>query len=185
MSVFRRRAPVVLVLAVLFLAMTACSSKPNFRFVPIKGPMPAISGSTLSGGSIEPADYRGKVVVINFWASWCAPCRREQPGLQDLWTRLRGSGKVAFIGVDYRDRASAATKYLQEYGVTYPSVSDPSGALGSKFNVPFLPATVLVDRDGQLHYRLVGAQDAGFVEGLLQTIATFGGEPTSDTEPGF
>ena len=54
-----------------------------------------------------------------------------------------------------------------------------AGALGSRFNVPYLPATILVDADGQLHYRLVGAQDAGFVEGLLQTIATFGGEPTA------
>jgi len=160
--------------------LSTCTSKPNFRFVPIKGPMPVVSGSVLQGGTLAPASYRGKVVLVNFWASWCAPCRKEQPGLEATWRKLRPFGKVAFIGVDYQDSASAGRRYLQEYGVTYPSVSDPDGDLGRRFNVPYLPATILVDNDGQLHYRLVGAQDAGFVEGLLQTIGTFGGQPTSE-----
>jgi thiol-disulfide isomerase/thioredoxin len=160
-------------------ALSSCSSKPNFRFVPIHGPMPGISGSTLQGGTLGPTDYRGKVVLVNFWASWCAPCRREQPGLEALWRKLEPSGKVAFIGVDYKDSASAAGRYLKEFGVTYPSVSDPRGTLEGAFNVPYLPATILVDADGQLHYRLVGAQNADFVEGLLQTMATFGGEPSN------
>jgi cytochrome c biogenesis protein CcmG, thiol:disulfide interchange protein DsbE len=165
--------------AVALLALlTSCSSKPNLRFVPIHGPMPNVSGPTLQGSSIGPAAYRGKVVVVNFWAAWCAPCRREQPGLEALWRKLSPSGKVAFIGVDYEDSASAGRRYLSQFGVTYPSVSDPDGALGRRFNVPYLPATILVDADGQLHYRLVGAQDPAFVEGLLQTIAAFGGEPT-------
>jgi cytochrome c biogenesis protein CcmG, thiol:disulfide interchange protein DsbE len=172
------RRVVVGVLGVLFV-LSSCSSKPNFRFVPIHGPMPTISGSTLQGGTLEPADYRGKVVLVNFWAAWCAPCRREQPGLEALWRKLQPSGKVAFIGVDYKDSTSAADRHLNQYGVTYPSVSDPNGTLGGAFNVPYLPATILVDADGQLHYRLVGAQDAGFVEGLLQTMATFGSEPSN------
>jgi len=164
---------------VVVLLLGACSSGPNIRFVPIKGPMPEVAGATLRGGSFGPTDYRGKVVLVNFWASWCAPCRREQRGLESLWRKLSPSGKVAFVGVDYKDRTSAATGYLDEFGVTYPSVSDPDGRLGTRFNVPYLPATILVDADGQLHYRLVGAQDPDFVEGLLQTIATFGGEPTA------
>jgi cytochrome c biogenesis protein CcmG, thiol:disulfide interchange protein DsbE len=174
-----RRQRLATPLALLLVVATACTSKPNFRFVPISGSMPPVAGDTLQGGTLEPGDYRGKVVLINFWATWCAPCRREQPGLEALWRKLSPSGKVAFIGVDYRDRASAAATYLEGFGVTYPSVSDPNGALGEKFNVPFLPATILVDATGQLHYRLVGEQKADFVEGLLQTVATFGGEPTS------
>jgi thiol-disulfide isomerase/thioredoxin len=174
----RWRRPLAVGLGSLVL-FVACTSKPNFRFVPISGPMPAIGGATLLGGSISPADYRGKVVMINFWASWCAPCRREQAGLEALWRKLSPSGKVAFIGVNYKDKGSAAQAYLREFGVTYPSVSDPNGSLGDKFNVPFLPATILVNADGQLHYRLVGAQDADFVEGLMQSIATFGSEPTA------
>lgn len=171
-----RRVAALLLTAVV---LASCSSKPNFRFVPIKGPVPEISGPTVDGSSLSPSDYRGKVVLVNFWATWCAPCRREQRGLESLWRKLGPSGKVAFIGVDYKDRSSAARSYLHEYGLTYPSLSDPRGALGVKFNVPYLPATILVDADGQLHYRLVGAQDPKFVEGLLQTIATFGGDPTA------
>jgi thiol-disulfide isomerase/thioredoxin len=166
-------------LAILAVAMAACSSKPNFRFVPISGPMPVVAGPTVQGGALQVGDYRGKVVLINFWATWCNPCRREQPELEALWRKLSPSGKVAFIGVNYKDQAAAAATYLQRYGVTYPSVSDPNGSLGDRFNVPYLPATILVDADGQLHYRLVGEQKADFVEGLLQTVATFGGEPTS------
>ena len=174
----RRRRALALGLGFVVL-LSACGSKPNVRFVPIAGPMPVIAGDTLSGGSISPADYRGKVVMINFWASWCAPCRREQAGLEALWQKLSPIGKVAFIGVNYKDDGSAARAYLREYGVSYPSVSDPDGSLGERFNVPFLPATILVNADGQLHYRLVGAQDADFVEGLMQSIATFGSEPTA------
>jgi cytochrome c biogenesis protein CcmG/thiol:disulfide interchange protein DsbE len=135
--------------------------------------MPAISGATLQGGSLVPADYRGRVVLVNFWASWCAPCRREQAGLQALWRRLGPTGRVRFIGVDYRDAGEAARSYLREFGVTYPSVADPGGALGARFDVPFLPATVLVDARGRLRYRLVGAQKAGFVAGLIDTIREF------------
>src|SRR5437762_12337530 len=134
-------AAVLLAAAVL----ASCSSKPNIRFVPITGRMPAISGSTIEGSSLSPSDYTGKVVLVNFWATWCAPCRREQRGLEALWRKLGASGEVAFIGVDYKDKDSAARSYLREYGVTYPSVSDPGGALGLKYNVPYLPAKSLAD----------------------------------------
>ena len=172
-----RRALALLLLALL---IPACTARANPRFVPIKGVMPTLTGPTLQGGTLLAQAYRGKVVLINFWASWCDPCRREQPGLEALWRKLGPFGKVAFIGVDYRDSSSAGRTYLERFGVTYPSISDPNGAIGSQFNVPYLPSTILVDNDGHLHYRLVGAQEASFVEGLMQTIGTFGGVPTSE-----
>jgi cytochrome c biogenesis protein CcmG/thiol:disulfide interchange protein DsbE len=154
--------------------MAACSSPPNFRFVAISGPMPALGGPTIAGGSLDPGDYAGKVVLINFWASWCAPCRREQPGLQALWRRLQSSGGVAFIGVDHLDKAESASGWIARYDVTYPSVTDPEGAIADRFGVPFLPATIIVDAGGQLRYRLIGAQDARFLEGLLEAVAGLG-----------
>ncbi len=129
--------------------------------------MPAISGNALAGGLVKPADYSGKVVLVNFWASWCAPCRREQPGLEAMWRLLQPSGKVAFIGVDYEDQDGPARAFLREFSVSYPSVRDPAGRLGAAFRVPYLPATVLVDAAGQLRYRLVGAQNPGLVRGLI------------------
>jgi thiol-disulfide isomerase/thioredoxin len=170
-------ATVVAALALVAILPGCAPRGRDFRFVRLSGPMPPIAGATLDGHSLVPSDYRGRVVLVNFWASWCAPCRREQAGLQDLWRRLGPTGRVSFIGIDYRDAGGAARSYLREFGVTYPSLADPTGALGARFGVPFLPATILVDARGGLRYRLVGAQKAGFVAGLIDTIREF--EPAS------
>jgi cytochrome c biogenesis protein CcmG, thiol:disulfide interchange protein DsbE len=94
---------------------------------------------------------------VNFWASWCGPCRREQPGLQRLHEGYGGRG-VQFLGIDFKDDPAAAQTYLEEFGVTYPSVADPSGRLAHEFGVPYLPATIMVDPNGQMRYLMVGAQ---------------------------
>jgi thiol-disulfide isomerase/thioredoxin len=165
----------VVLLAVLgSFVLAACSSGPDVKFAAISGPMPRLAGPTVADGPLDPSLYTGKVVLINFWASWCGPCRREQPGLQRLWRKLAPRGEVQFIGVDHRDDRLAAQRWGERYGVTYPSVSDPDGVLGGRFDVPFLPATILVDRRGLLRYRLIGAQDPNFVEGLLEAVALLG-----------
>lgn len=161
-----RRAATV---ASIMLLGVACGSDDDFRFVRLSEPMPPLPTETLQGVPLEPADYRGKVVLLNFWASWCAPCEREQPDLEALWRDLQGRD-VAFIGVNHRDRARPALAFLREHDVTYPSVPDPDGAVGTAFDVPFLPATVLVDPRGNMRYRMVGAQDPAFVLALIRTL---------------
>ncbi|HEX9824879.1 MAG TPA: TlpA disulfide reductase family protein [Actinomycetota bacterium] len=138
--------------------------------VPLSGLMPPIEGAALAGGVVSPADYRGSVVVVNFWASWCAPCREEQPGLERLWREYRDD-EVRFIGVNSMDIESDALAYLEEFGVTYPSVSDPSGDLMRRFGVAYLPATVIVDRGGALRLRLSGARDEAELRALIEEIA--------------
>jgi DsbE subfamily thiol:disulfide oxidoreductase len=128
----------------------------SVRFGVVSGPMPKISGLAVGGGFVRPADYSGKVVLVNFWASWCPPCRQEQPRLEALWTQLKGTGDVAFIGIDYKDQSKPAQGFLSRFHVTYPSVSDPSGDLGSQFGLSFMPSTFLVDSHGQMRYRLTG-----------------------------
>jgi DsbE subfamily thiol:disulfide oxidoreductase len=159
----------VLVVAASLVA-AACSSDPDFRFVAISGPMPSLAGETLSGERLDPALYEGKVVLINVWATWCGPCRREQPGLQRLWQRMHARGDVQFIGINHRDQSSKARRWIEDFGVTYPSLADPDGSVAARFEVPFLPATILVDRTGQLRYRLVGEQEAEFLEGLIEAV---------------
>jgi DsbE subfamily thiol:disulfide oxidoreductase len=162
-----RLGPVVVALAVV---AAACSSGPDVRFVAISGPMPPLEGETVTGQRLDPSLYEGKAVLINVWATWCGPCRREQPGLERLWRELRARGDVQFIGIDHLDNASKAQQWIEEFGVTYPSVADPHGSVARRFGVPFLPATILVDRTGRLRYRLVGEQEAEFLEGLLRAV---------------
>ena len=160
-------------LVVAIAVAAATSTEATIRFTALSEPMPRLEGPDLMGGSLDRSDYRGKVVLINFWASWCDPCRDEQPGLESLWKELGPEG-VRFVGVDYRDGEGPAQRYLAEFDVTYPSLLDPNGAIGAAFDIPYLPATVLVDREGQMRYRLAGAQETGFVRRLLSAMLAEG-----------
>ena len=136
--------------------------------VEAEGHMPAISSATLNGEGISPDLYRGKVVLVNFWATWCGPCREEQPALQRLWEEYQDRG-VQFIGVDFMDDDAAGREYLREFGVTYPSVTD-DGQLSNGFAIPYLPATVIVDREGEMRYRLLGAQSEDSLRPPLEEL---------------
>ncbi|MBI4259020.1 MAG: TlpA family protein disulfide reductase [Actinobacteria bacterium] len=136
----------------------------------LSGPMPALAGETLDGGRIGPADYRGEIVVLNFWAAWCAPCRIEQPFLQRLHEEYADDG-VVFLGIDYRDDAAAARAHIREFGVTYPSIEDPDGSItGARFGIPGVPATIVVDRTGEMRLRWLGAVNEEGLEGAIQEL---------------
>ena len=137
--------------------LMAASRGPNLEGGAYSGPMPQVSGTTLTGGRVSPADYRGKVVVINFWAAWCGPCRLEQPILQDAWEERREDG-VFFLGIDYNDDPAAARAHVREFGVTYPSLEDPDKRItGVEFGVAGVPATIVADRTGEMRYLFIGA----------------------------
>ncbi len=147
-----------LVGAVLLVSVSALSrpSDDPGATIELSGPMPELEGEALEGEAITPDLYRGKVVVVTFWAAWCAPCRQEQPGLQRLSEEYEG--RVSFVGVNHTDDRAAAREYVREFGVTYPSLFDPAGAVAYEFEIPYLPATVLTDASGEMRYRLLGAQ---------------------------
>src|SRR5437867_8922798 len=111
-------------------------------------PAPAITGELLDGSRFDVAGWRGKVVVVNFWGSWCGPCRAEAPELQATWQASKALG-VQFLGVDVRDGRDAATAFQADFGITYPSLFDPPGRVALGFtDVPpnVVPATLLLDR---------------------------------------
>jgi DsbE subfamily thiol:disulfide oxidoreductase len=135
----------------------------------VSGAMPVIDLPALQGGRVSPDLYREKVVVVNFWASWCGPCRREQRGLERLW-REYGDRGVQFIGVDFNDDRAAGLEYLKEFDVTYPSVSDPTGILAFRFGMLAPPTTFIVDAEGRLRYHLLGAQAEATVKRYVDEL---------------
>ena len=102
------------------------------------------------------ADLRGKVVVINFWASWCKPCEQEAAELEQAWKEYEPTGKVVFLGADYVDTEPEARVYLKKFGITYPNGPDLATRISQYFRIKGVPETYFVDQDGVLQYVQVG-----------------------------
>jgi DsbE subfamily thiol:disulfide oxidoreductase len=152
--------------SLLSIACTKSPASDSVGVTAISRPLPSLSGSTLQGGSVTPAAYRGKVLVVNFWAAWCGPCRQEQPALQQVYASYAHRG-VAFVGVDYRDDDAAANEWIRQFGVTYPSIKDPAGSFADDFAFLALPDTYVVDRTGTMRYWIFGATSVEQLSGLL------------------
>lgn len=165
-------------LIVLALALTGCAGNQggqpqagDTRFVAGDGKVqlfpaadrkvaPAIQGPTLDGGTASLAAHKGKVVVLNFWASWCNPCRAEAPVLKDIAAKTKASG-VEFIGVDFKDDKTRALAFERTEQTGYPSIHDQPGEIALAFQgtVPpaAIPSTLIIDRQGKIAGRALGA----------------------------
>ena len=134
---------------------------------------PAVSGTTLAGARLSLSSYRGKVVVVNFWGSWCAPCRSEAPTLADLAERYRSKG-VQFVGVDIRDSPASAEAFVQNFGISYPSLNDPADeiALAFRGTVPpaAIPSTLVIDPSGHIAGRVIGQASEASLGNILAEV---------------
>ncbi|MDQ0685530.1 MULTISPECIES: TlpA disulfide reductase family protein [Streptomyces] len=124
--------------------------------------VPDLSGETVAGKQLDVASFKGKVVVLNVWGSWCAPCRAEAPNFEKVSKDLRGKG-VQFVGINVADpQARSALAFEEQYGVTYPSLYDPSSKLILRFrkgtlNPQAIPSTLVIDREGKIAARSLAA----------------------------
>lgn len=124
-------------------------------------PAPALTLRRLDApGTFSLASLHGKVVAINFWASWCGPCRDEAPLLEQTWLENRAKGFVV-VGVDANDYSGDARRFVRKHGLTYPIVLDPHGSTLGRWGVPGLPTTFVVDREGRVVAKVVGGLRVG------------------------
>lgn len=134
---------------------------------------PRLRGELLSGRRFDSAAWAGQIVVVNFWGSWCPPCRAETPELVQVANGWRSSG-VRFLGVDVRDERSAARAFVRQYAVPYPSLFDDDGTVTLAFrNVPpnAVPATFVFDRAGRIAATAFGRITATGLEGALRRLS--------------
>ncbi len=123
-----------------------------------KGLAPQFTLPLFSGGNFSLAEQRGKVVVVNFWASWCVPCREEAPVLESTWRNYKDRG-VVFVGVDYVDTDNEALAFIKEFNVTYPNGPDIGTQAAQAYHIQGVPETYFVGKDGQLYGNHIGPID--------------------------
>lgn len=139
----------------------------------------------VNGRSVRLSDWRGRPVVINFWASWCPPCRQEMPALQAAYQRYREQG-VIVLGVDLRENAGQVSQFASQFDVTYPLLLDHDGAVSERYQVRGIPTTIVLDDEGVIRARHVGPltedQFAEYVTPLLPASRL---TPTARLAPDF
>jgi len=135
---------------------------------------PDFTATTLTGAPLNFSSYRGRVVVVNFWGSWCAPCRAEAPTLAVTAQQYRPAG-VAFLGVDVRDTTASALAFARDFGITYPSVSDSGSEITLDFTsvVPIAgtPTTLVIDQTGHIAGAVFGTATHQELAGILGEVA--------------
>ena len=122
------------------------------------GPAPALTLKSLEGGAQNLGAYRGKVVLINFWATWCEPCRLEMPSIQRLRDRLGPKG-LAVLAVNVDEPEARVREFIKKTGLDLPIVMDPNKTVTRDWGVRFLPVSFIVGPDGRVRYRVVGDLD--------------------------
>jgi peroxiredoxin len=118
----------------------------------VSGPAPSFTLQSNAGGQVSLASLKGKVVMVNFWATWCVPCRQEMPHLQALYEKYNGLGfELLAVNVE-KNNAEGARKWLQETPVTFPVLFDPENQVTKLYKVQTMPSTVIIGRDGTMRF---------------------------------
>jgi peroxiredoxin len=135
----------------LLLTTLLCAATPAHAAVSPGAPAPAFTLAARDGGNLSLADLKGQVVMINFWATWCGPCRQEMPLLAQLHDKYEPLG-FTMLGVNVEPDSAAAVTWLKGVPVTFPILFDTDSAVAGRFGVEGMPSSVLVDRNGQVRY---------------------------------
>ncbi len=140
------------------------------------GMAPDFTLETFDGSTITLSELRGQVVVINFWASWCPPCREEAAYLEQTWRKYKEQG-VVFIGVDYVDTDKEALAYIEEFDITYPNGPDLGTRISQAYNIQGVPETFYVAKNGELRGLKIGPLKSPELEHKIEELLA---EPYTD-----
>lgn len=133
-------------LLVLFLGLRRSQEGP----VGVEDKAPNFTLTTFEGEEISIEDLKGKVVLVNFWASWCTPCEQEAADLENAWLQYKPRGDVVFLGVDYVDTETEAMGYLNKFNISYPNGPDLGTRISQAFRIQGVPETFIIGKDGKL-----------------------------------
>jgi cytochrome c biogenesis protein CcmG/thiol:disulfide interchange protein DsbE len=139
------------------------------KIVPAPGSdieLPRLGGS----GTASLGAFRGKIVVLNFWASWCNPCRNEAPLLERVHRRLQRDGSGTVLGVTHQDSPHDSLEFVRKFKIGYPSLRDPGDKLSQKFGASQMPETFVIDREGRVRGIIRGEVDQKFLDNLLLDV---------------
>lgn len=133
-------------------------------------PAPDFALPTLDGETIRLSDFKGKPVLINFWATWCGPCRSEFPDFQKAW--VDNADKLVIIGINntITDQKDQVPGFVQEFGVTFPIVLDESGDTSKAYNILGLPTSIFIDRNGNVNEIFTGPINKAYIEAKLSEL---------------
>ena len=183
-----RRSPtfVLVLISALFIGLTGCAADPetDTGFVSGDGSVtvlnpdarevaPILVGQDLDGQEISTADFPGEILVLNVWASWCAPCRAEAPALEEVAEEFNGQG-VQLIGLNTRDSKASANNFVRKYQVSFPSIVDTDGRLQLQFRETLppqaIPSTIVIDQSGRVAARALGAVEASTLSAIIDQL---------------
>lgn len=164
-------AGIVALLVLLYYGLRAGPNVEPGGLVPLDKPAPDFRVTTLDGRSLALSDLRGKVVVINFWGSWCVPCRDEAGELNASHRRFQGQD-VVFVGIAWNDTDEEMRKFVQQYRVPYTIARDSEGTIAvGGYGVTGVPETFFVDRQGRLTQKWIGPITANRLDALIEPLA--------------
>lgn len=137
---------------------------------PTSGLAPDFTLTTFDGQPFTLSEQRGNIVVINFWASWCGPCREEAPALERLWNRYKDQG-VVVLGVTFADEPDDSLEFMQEYGLTYPNVDDPRSEVSKDlYHIQGVPETFVIDQNGEVARFIYSTVDEASLTVLIDRL---------------